>query len=211
MNQMTLWTWVRSIFQQPTRVTRRKPAPGRRKGPTPPRRRPALRKARPEPEGQKTTAPARAQGKSLPPQSEPARAKYASKQGLYDDMVRVLCARHDIRVKKWRTSMSGVAWEARYRDGSVTRFLESPQPKSPMSAAIFLHEVGHHVIGLGVHKPRCLEEYHAWMYSLAQMEWWGVEVTDRVRTRVHRSLRYAARKAQRRGIRQMPPELAEYL
>lgn len=122
-------------------------------------------------------------------------------------MTREMLARYDIRVRKWRSSMSGVAWYVTYRDGRVQRLIESPKPRSPMSAAIFLHEVGHHAIGFHVYKPRCLEEYHAWQYALTQMEAWGVEITPRVRTRYERSMKYAVAKASRRGIRQLPAEL----
>jgi len=125
-------------------------------------------------------------------------------------MVRAMCERYQVRVRKWRTSMSGIAWYVEYRDGRIQRLIESPRPKSPMSAAIFLHEIGHHHIGLGIHKPRCLEEYLAWKYSLEQMEAWNIEITDRVRVRVSRSLRYAVRKAQRRGIQRLPQELLAY-
>jgi hypothetical protein len=121
-----------------------------------------------------------------------------------------MCERYQVRVRKWRTSMSGIAWYVEYRDGRIQRLIESPKPKSPMSAAIFLHEIGHHHIGLGIHKPRCLEEYMAWMYSLEQMKAWQIDITPRVERRVQRSLRYAVRKAQRRGIRSLPPELLAY-
>ena len=38
-----------------------------------------------------------------------------------------------------------------------------------MSCAVFLHEVGHHAIGLSSIKPRCLEEKRAWDWSLEEM------------------------------------------
>src|SRR5262249_14036228 len=72
----------------------------------------------------------------------------------YADLPRDMLAPHDTRVRRWRTSMSGVAWTIEYRDGTVKRLIEAPRPKSPMSAAIFLHEIGHHAIGLDVYKPR---------------------------------------------------------
>ena len=137
--------------------------------------------------------------------------KRSAKQDLYDQMVRDMCLRYNVRVRKWRKSMSGIAWYVEYRDGTIQRLIEAPRPKTPLSASIFLHEIGHHAIGFGVYKPRCLEEYHAWMYSLQQMQEWNIEVTDKVKTRVHRSLRYAARKAMRRGIKKMPVELMGYL
>jgi hypothetical protein len=79
-----------------------------------------------------------------------------------------------------------------------------------MSAAIFLHEVGHHAIGFNVYKPRCLEEYHAWAWAVAEMERRGLNVTDAVRKRMAESLRYAVDKARRRGLREVPPELRPF-
>lgn len=140
----------------------------------------------------------------------PRSALPSRKAALYDTMTREMLQRYDIRVRKWRTSMSGVAWYVTYRDGSVQRLLESPKPKSPMSAAIFLHEVGHHAIGFNVYKPRCLEEYHAWQYSLAQMRQWNIPITPRVMQRYQRSMKYAVGKATRRGIRALPSELLPF-
>lgn len=131
-------------------------------------------------------------------------------QERYDALVKEMLQTYGVRVRKWRTSMSGVAWYVEYRDGSVVRLLESPKPKSPMSLAIFLHEIGHHAIGLGIYKPRCLEEYLAWNYAVQKMEERGFEVTDRVKRRMHRSLKYAVGKAVRRGLRVLPPELEPY-
>ncbi|MEM8758603.1 MAG: hypothetical protein AAGF47_12590 [Planctomycetota bacterium] len=126
-------------------------------------------------------------------------------------MTRQMLAEHGVRVRKWRSSMSGVAWQVTYQDGTVSRLIESPKPKGPMSAAVFLHEIGHHAIGFSVYKPRCLEEYHAWRYSLEQMQIWGVTVTERVQRRVHDSLHYAVAKARRRGLKRLPNELVPFL
>ncbi|MBL8991079.1 MAG: hypothetical protein JNJ48_05815 [Phycisphaerae bacterium] len=131
-------------------------------------------------------------------------------QDAYDRVVREMLERHRVRVRRWRTSMSGMAWEVRYADGSVARLIEAPRPKGPMSAAVFLHEIGHHAIGFNTYKPRCLEEYHAWRWSLEAMEANGLNVTDAVRRRMHESLWYAISKANRRGIRSLPAELEPY-
>lgn len=151
------------------------------------------------------------------PQRKPARkpsvrsaAKPSAAQQRYEQITKDMLKQYNIRVRKWRTSMSGVAWEVHYEDGKVSRLIEAPKPKGPMSAAVFLHEIGHHAIGLGAYKPRCLEEYHAWAWSLATMESLGLNVTDRVRQRMHDSLRYAVHKSRRRGIKSLPPELAPY-
>lgn len=132
-------------------------------------------------------------------------------QAKYDAMTRELLAERGIRVRKWRTSMSGIAWEVYYHDGRTTRLIEAPRPKGPMSAAVFLHEIGHHAIGFNVHKPRCLEEHKAWEWALAEMERRGLNITDGVRKRVNDSMRYAIRKASRRGIKRLPVEMAHYL
>lgn len=137
--------------------------------------------------------------------------KTGAMQQKYETVTREMLARYGVRVRKWRTSMSGVAWQVTYRDGTTARFIEAPKPKGPMSAAIFLHEIGHHAIGFGTYRPRCLEEYHAWKFSIEAMEAEGLNVTDRVRARMRDSLRYAVAKARRRGLKRVPEELVPFL
>jgi hypothetical protein len=132
-------------------------------------------------------------------------------QSRYDEVVAAMLEQHQIRVRKWRTGMTGIAWYVTYKDGRIVRLIEAPRPKGPMSVAVFLHEVGHHAIGFHTYKPRCLEEYHAWAWALARMEELDLNITDGVRHRMHLSLWYAVQKAKRRGIREVPPELAPYL
>ena len=131
-------------------------------------------------------------------------------QDRYDAMTRAMLAQYGIKVRKWRKNSSGIARLTTYKDGSVVRTLESPRPTGPMSAAIFLHEVGHHAIGFEVYKPRCLEEYHAWAFAIREMERLGLNITESVRRRMHRSLKYAIDKARRRGLRELPPELLPF-
>ncbi|MCL4742859.1 MAG: hypothetical protein KJZ54_11740 [Phycisphaerales bacterium] len=134
----------------------------------------------------------------------------ASMQDRYDAVTREMLDRYGVRVRRWRNDMTGLAWEVSYANGETRRLIEAPRPRGPVSAAIFLHEIGHHAIGFHRYKPRCLEEYHAWAFSLAQMEALGLNVTDRVRHRVHDSLHYAVMKARRRGLRALPAELLPY-
>jgi hypothetical protein len=185
---------------------------------------PLPKKVRPRAQGSAEAAPVQAGPKRRPPARkrrnqppspvmEVAKAAHAevSMEAKYEAMTREMLARYNVRVRKWRTSMSGIAWYVTYRDGHVQRLIESPRPRGPMSAAIFLHEIGHHAIGFNVYKPRCLEEYHAWQFSLREMERLGLNITESVHRRVDRSLRYAVAKAQRRGIREVPAELLPYL
>ncbi len=143
--------------------------------------------------------------------AKPKAKRRSPRQEQFDRVVEEMKATYGFKVRKWRRSMSGCAWENRYADGRRVRMLESPYPKSPLSCSIFLHEVGHHAIGLGAVKPRCLEELRAWQWSLAAMEARGIEIDERVRERFRRSMEYAVAKAARRGIRSLPEELLPFL
>ena len=132
-------------------------------------------------------------------------------QTRYEDVVASMKRRYGLRVVRWRSSTSGCAWTVTYRDGSVARLIESPRPRGPMSCAVYLHEVGHHAIGLGAYRPRCLEEYHAWRWSLETMLELGFNVTEAVRRRRDESLHYAIAKARRRGLKRLPGELMPFL
>lgn len=145
------------------------------------------------------------------PESKPATVpRRDTMQSKYDAMVEAKLSHYGVRVRKWRTSMSGIAWQIEYRDGRISRLIEAPRPRGPMSAAVFLHEIGHHAIGFNVYKPRCLEEYHAWAYAIREMEAHGLNVTESVRRRMHNSLKYAVDKARRRGLKALPAELEPY-
>ncbi|MBL1218932.1 MAG: hypothetical protein D8M59_15740 [Planctomycetes bacterium] len=132
-------------------------------------------------------------------------------QQRYDALVVEMKDRYGLRVRKWRSNTTGCAWAVTYTDGSRSRLIEAPYPKGPVSAAVFLHEVGHHAIGLGAVRPRCLEEYRAWQWSLLQMEAHGIDVTSRLKKRVVESLHYAVSKAARRGLKRLPVELAGFV
>lgn len=144
---------------------------------------------------------------------EPAEASTArgSMQDRYDAVVEEMKRRYGIRVRKWRRGSSGCAWIIRYDAGEERRMIEAPYPRGPMSCAIFLHEVGHHAIGFGRYRPRCLEEFHAWRWSLEAMRQHGLNVTDAVERRMAMSLKYAIDKARRRGLERVPDELLPYL
>src|SRR6185436_19644885 len=138
------------------------------------------------------------------------RSKSEPMQERYDAVVKEMLTRYGVRVRRWRTSMSRIAWEVAYHDGRVNRLIESPRPKGPMSAAVFLHEIGHHAIGFGTYRPRCLEEYHAWKFALEKMAEHQLNITEGVHKRMRQSLKYAVAKARRRGLKQLPAELVEY-
>lgn len=128
----------------------------------------------------------------------------------YAAIVSKMKSRHRVRVRKWRTTMSGSAWQVRYRSGRVIRWIEAPVPRSPLSLAVFLHEVGHHIIGFEKYKQRCEEEYHAWRWALEEMCRLGIDPDKKVLSRYHLSMQYAVGKALRRGIKQLPEALKEF-
>lgn len=142
------------------------------------------------------------------PQAAPRQKQ--TMQQRYDALVMEMKATYGIRVRKWRKSSSGCAWQVKYADGSEAKLIESPYPRGPMSCAIFLHEIGHHAIGFGTYRPRCLEEYHAWKWSLDEMRRRELNVTLAVEKRMAESLRYAVSKAQRRGMKRLPVELIDF-
>lgn len=154
---------------------------------------------------------ARPAARSAPAQGgRPPARRATPQQDRYDELVREMKRIHGLRVNKWRSSTSGCAWEVHYQDGTTSRLIESPYPKGPMSCAVFMHEVGHHAIGLHRYRPRCLEEYHAWRWGLEEMAARGFSVTDRVLKRRDDALRYAVSKAVRRGLRRLPVELEQW-
>ncbi len=192
MKQWTLWDLLTGKRAKPReKAPRAKPAPIKRKQPT---RRPDTVLADPVP----GVAPA-------------AGARAVTMQERYDSMTRELLAAYGVRVRKWRSSMTGVAWEVYYEDGRTTRLIEAPRPRGPMSAAVFLHEIGHHAIGFHRYKPRCLEEHMAWQWALEEMRRRDLNITPAVERRVYLSMRYAISKATRRGIKALPAEMEPYL
>jgi hypothetical protein len=120
-------------------------------------------------------------------------------------------SRYDIRIKKWRRNMSGCAWRVYHADGRVVNWVEAPVPRTPISLAIFLHEVGHHVIGFDRYKRRCEEEYHVWIWAMNQMQQLGIELDARVQRRFELSMQYAVDKAVRRGLKALPEPLMKFL
>ncbi|HWE02867.1 MAG TPA: hypothetical protein VG326_10705 [Tepidisphaeraceae bacterium] len=106
--------------------------------------------------------------------------------------------------------MSGSAWQVRHPNGRVIRWIEAPFPRGALSLAVFLHEVGHHVIGFERYKQRCEEEYHVWCWALDEMRRLGVKPNARVLDRFRRSMQFAVSKAMRRGLKQVPETLKEF-
>lgn len=129
----------------------------------------------------------------------------------YAPVVALMKSRYDIRIKKWRRNMSGCAWRVYHADGRVVNWVEAPVPRTPISLAIFLHEVGHHVIGFDRYKRRCEEEYHVWIWAMNQMQQLGIELDARVQRRFELSMQYAVDKAVRRGLKALPEPLMKFL
>jgi hypothetical protein len=121
-----------------------------------------------------------------------------------------MTAKYEVRIRKWRNRMSGCAWRVYYVDGRAINWIEAPFPKTPISLAIFLHEVGHHAIGFDKYKKRCEEEYHVWLWAIEQMRLLGVEPTANVMHRFQLSMQYAVGKAMRRGMKQLPAALRQF-
>ena len=167
-------------------------------------------RARPPRGAVRALAHARIDGKKVMPNPPRGIDHERPVQRRYDAIVGEYLERHGLRVRCWRRSLSGLATLRIYRDGREERTIESPYPTSPLRLAIFLHEVGYHVIGLGVYRPRSLEEFHAWRYAIDRMRELGVPTDGTVQRRFERSMRYAVSKSTRRGLRRLPAELAPF-
>jgi len=133
-----------------------------------------------------------------------------ARRAFFEQLVLEMKQTFDISIRKWRSGMSGVAYELHYSNGDVKRLISSPHPRSPVSACIFLHEVGHHAIGFRKFRPRCLEEYHVWQWAFSQMRMRGIPIDARVEKHYRRSMQHYVCLAKRRGLRQVPPELLEF-
>lgn len=129
----------------------------------------------------------------------------------FSAIVEEMKQRFDLRIHRWRRNMSGCAWRVYHHDGTVVNWIEAPFPKTPISLSIFLHEVGHHVIGFNTYKKRCEEEYHVWIWALDEMRRIGIEPNERVHRRFQLSMQYAVGKAVRRGVKSLPETLQPFL
>jgi hypothetical protein len=129
---------------------------------------------------------------------------------FFEQLVMEMKQSFGISIRKWRRSMSGVAYELHYSNGDVKRLISSPRPRSPVSVCIFLHEVGHHAIGFRKFRPRCLEEYHVWQWAFAQMRSRHIPIDSRVERHYRRSMHHYVCLAKKRGLRQVPTELLEF-
>jgi hypothetical protein len=126
-------------------------------------------------------------------------------------IVRAMKRKYSVRVRRWRRHMSGCAWSVSFSDGRPPiNWIESPYPRTPISLAIFLHEIGHHAIGFYRYRVRCEEEYHVWQWALTQMRKFGIEPDKRVQTRFDKSMQYAVGKALRRGAKKLPEPLMRF-
>ncbi len=146
---------------------------------------------------------------AVPPAAR-QRPRPGSMRSRYDALVVEMKRTYGVRVRRWRSSTTGCAWVVQYHDGAVSRLIESPYPRGPMSCAIFLHEIGHHAIGFNTHRLRCLEEYDAWRWALQTMREKGFNVTAAVEKRMEDSVRWAVSKARRRGLKKLPVELLPF-
>lgn len=128
----------------------------------------------------------------------------------YDDIFRRVKARYNIRVRRWRSNMTGCAWRVSYSDGRTVNWIECPRLRSPLSLAIFLHEVGHHAIGFDRYSLGSEEELAAWRWAMNAMKRLGVDPDARTQRRFEQSIQYAVEKEMRRGMTLFPQDLQPY-
>jgi hypothetical protein len=139
--------------------------------------------------------------------SSPRRTETAT-DDIYRQLVADLKARYKISIRKWHTRMAGVAYELQFQDGRIKRLIAAPRPRSPVSAAIFLHEVGHHAIGFHRYSLRCLEEFYVWQWTFREMTARQIPIDERVLRHYRRSMQHYTRLARQHG-HEVPREIGQ--
>jgi hypothetical protein len=136
--------------------------------------------------------------------------RYKESMANYLKIIRRMKGEYGVRIHRWRKAMTGSAWRVNFSDGRSIRWIQSPFPKTPISLAIFLHEVGHHVVGFDRFTIPSEEEYHVWLWALGKMEEVGVPADESVFKRFERSMQYAVGKDIRRGKTNLPASLKRF-
>ncbi|MBI4308182.1 MAG: hypothetical protein HY684_05185 [Chloroflexi bacterium] len=130
-----------------------------------------------------------------------------------ESLARSILAIHPVRVVRWRKSLSGVAWHITKNGSLVETRIETPRPHTPLSFAIFAHELGHHLqrVERASWPSRMEQEYDAWQRAFALMRQHGVPITEKVERRYVQAMRYALAKALRRGAVRIPAYFVRFL
>lgn len=110
----------------------------------------------------------------------------------YQTAAEILLRESGCTVRKWRKNATGTAYTS-----SADWGIESPEPRGPISFAVFAHEVGHQMLHRHNSAPRWQEELEAWEYAVDQFSRFQLDAKG-VRERMVRSLRYAAAKTSKR-------------
>lgn len=116
----------------------------------------------------------------------------------YLSAARTLLAESGCVVTKWRQKMTGGA----YTHSPEWR-IEVPEPRGPISYAVFAHEVGHQMLHRKDTRerkvPRWQEELEAWMWALATFERFRLPKVELAKRDCEDSMAYAFSKALRRS------------
>lgn len=114
----------------------------------------------------------------------------------------VLLGRHHIKVHKWRSSNSGLAYTNAGRNE-----IESPRPRGPISFGVLAHEIGHIVLHQFNGKyPRWREEVEAWEFALKALADANLKGYERLETHARGCLHHNFNRAVCRGV---APDLIE--
>ena len=117
----------------------------------------------------------------------------------WEDLGTRLVEAYGVRIRKWRRSMSGVA----YHNSDE---IECPVPRGAKSFAVLAHEVGHRALGHNGAGRRLEDEYQAWEFARGTFRDAGIPMPRTVSRMIDESLGYALAKALNRGLKVVPPE-----
>jgi hypothetical protein len=117
-----------------------------------------------------------------------------SDRALYEAAAIRLLNESGCTVRKYHDRLTGKAYTHATDWGIVV-----PHPTTARRFATFAHEIGHQMLHrAGNSKPRWLEEWEAWDYAFRQFDRFNLPGLEIARDNAAPSLRYAARKAERR-------------
>ena len=124
---------------------------------------------------------------------------------------------HKITITRYSSSpWSGQAnlWRYIIIQGQKTKVtlysMRVPEPKSAISLATYLHELGHHTLLSRNQKKSCLREFYAEQYSLDNLKRFGVKKNRKMVRHSNWYMSYSLGQALNRKMKDIPTEMMKY-
>ena len=123
-------------------------------------------------------------------------ARFIKTPNPYEEAAALLVRESGVTIRKYRKAMTGIAY-VNDEDWGI----EAPEPRGPVSFAVFAHEVGHQLLHRTRNRPRWQEEIEAWEYAIHQFDRLGLDGRGLAFSRAALGVRWAIVKALKRSPR----------